>query len=355
MSAIDKTAPVMVTGATGYVAGWLVKRLLDDGLTVHAAVRDPDNTEKLKHLIALANKAPGEIKFFKSDLLTAGSYDQAMQYCELVFHTASPFQVSVEDKQRDLIDPAVKGTANVLESANRCESVKRVVITGSTAAIYGDNADIGHTGTGAFSEKDWNTTSSINHQTYQYSKVLAEKKAWALAEQQSNWDLVVVNPTFVLGPAIDPQSSGESISTMIQFGDGTMKAGAPDIGLGLIDVRDLAEVHFKAGFEPSAHGRYLASAHNSSFLQMAKILREAYGDSYPIPKRAIPKWLLWLIGPMVSKGVMTRKIVSRNVNLPWRGDNGKVVNELGVAFRPEQETLKEMFQQLIDAGRLSTG
>ena len=139
---IDKTKPVLVTGATGYVAGWLVKRLLEEGVTVHAAVRNPDDSEKLKYLNQAAENAAGSIKYFKSDLLEPGSYAEAMAGCELVFHTASPFITSVTDPQKELVEPAKNGTRNVLEEANRVESVKRVVVTSSCAAIYGDNIDI---------------------------------------------------------------------------------------------------------------------------------------------------------------------------------------------------------------------
>ncbi|MCB1175872.1 MAG: NAD(P)H-binding protein, partial [Leptospiraceae bacterium] len=97
MEKIDTTKPVLVTGATGYVAGWVVKRLLDEGLTVHAAVRDPDNQEKLKYLNALVDTAPGKIKYFKADLLDEGSFAQAMQGCQVVFHTASPFTSKIKD------------------------------------------------------------------------------------------------------------------------------------------------------------------------------------------------------------------------------------------------------------------
>ncbi|MEZ4294155.1 MAG: NAD(P)H-binding protein, partial [Polyangiaceae bacterium] len=91
MKKIDPKAPVLVTGATGYVASWLVKKLLDEGHTVHAAVRDPGSAAKLGHLTALAAKAPGKLRFFKADLTEPGSYAEAMKGCELVFHTASPF------------------------------------------------------------------------------------------------------------------------------------------------------------------------------------------------------------------------------------------------------------------------
>lgn len=141
MQTIDNTKPVMVTGATGYVAGRLIEKLLSEGITVHAAVRNPDNKEKTKYLDALAEKLPGSIKYFKSDLLVDGSYDEALAGCEVVYHTASPFINKVEDAQRDLIDPALKGTQNVLEGVNRTDSVKRVVVTSSSVSIYGDAKD----------------------------------------------------------------------------------------------------------------------------------------------------------------------------------------------------------------------
>jgi len=150
---INKSQPVMITGATGYVAGWAVKRLLEEGLTVHSPVRDPENPEKLKYLNELAENTPGEIKYFKADLLDDGSYAEAMAGCQIVFHTASPFKVNVVDPQKELVDPAQLGTRNVLEEVNRTPSVKRVVLTSSCAAIYGDNTDLNKTPNGIFTEE----------------------------------------------------------------------------------------------------------------------------------------------------------------------------------------------------------
>ena len=109
MAQIDKTKPVLVTGANGYVASWLVKRLLEDGITVHAAVRNPEDEKKIGHLKKTAANSKGTIQFFKADLLTPGSYKEAMQGCEMVFHTASPFTLHIKDPQKELIEPAVKG------------------------------------------------------------------------------------------------------------------------------------------------------------------------------------------------------------------------------------------------------
>lgn len=352
MKKIAKDRPVMVTGATGYVAGWIVKKLLGEGLAVHAAVRDPENREKLKHLNALAEQAPGSIAYFKSDLLDDGSYAKAMDGCEVVFHTASPFFMNVKDPQKELIEPAQLGTRNVLEQANRAESVKRVVLTSSCAAIYGDNADLEKTANGVFTEADWNMTSSIDHQPYSYSKMLAEKEAWKICDEQDRWDLVVINPSLVIGPGINPTGTSESFNLIRQFGDGSMKSGAPAWGMGVVDVRDLADAHFKAAFTPAAKGRYITSGHNTDFPSMAGPLIAHFGDAYPFPKKALPKWLVWLFAPLVNAG-MTRNMVARNVNHPWRADHSKSVLELGMQYRPLEESMVDFFQQMIDAGTVS--
>ncbi len=353
MMKIDTTKPVMITGATGYVAGWVVKKLLEEGLTVHAPVRDPKNPEKLKYLDQIAVGAPGKIKYFKADLLDEGSYSEAMAGCHIVFHTASPFKIDVADPQKELVDPAQLGTCNVLEEANRTPSVKRVVLTSSCAAIYGDNADLEKTPNGIFTEEIWNTSSSLTHQPYSYSKTVAEKEAWKINERQSCWDLVTINPSLVVGPGINPHATSESFKLVKQFGDGSLKAGAPRMGFGAVDVRDLAEAHFRAAFTPEAKGRYIISAHDTDLFAMAQTLIDTYGDRYPIPRKAMPKWLVWLVAPMANKA-MTRKIVSLNINVPWKGDNGKGRRELGMQYRPLKESMNDFFQQMIDCGLLKS-
>ncbi|CAM2005029.1 NAD-dependent epimerase/dehydratase family protein [Acanthopleuribacter pedis] len=352
MTQINRSAPVMVTGATGYVAGVLVKKLLQAGFTVHAPVRDPHNTDKLKYLNALAAESTGNIKYFKADLLETGSYAEAMAGCELVFHTASPFKVNVKDPQKELVDPAKLGTRNVLEQANQTPSVKRVVLTSSCAAIYGDNIDLQQTPDGVFTEEIWNTSSSLAHNPYSYSKTLAEKEAWRIGDLQSQWDLVVINPTLVIGPGINPHGTSESFNIIRHIGDGTFSAGVPHWGFGVVDVRDLAEAHFRAGFTPHAKGRHIISAHNTDMFAMSQTLLPRFGQNYPIPRKTVPKWLLWLVGPLVDK-TMTRKMIGRNVNYPWRGDNSKSKRELGVSYRPLADSMNAFFQQMVHHGLLN--
>ncbi len=349
MTTIDPQAPVMITGATGYVAGRLVEKLLQEGHIVHAAVRDPDSRKKLRYLDGMTEELPGSIRYFKTDLLEQGSYAEAMAGCELVFHTASPFTLDVQDPMKELIEPAKLGTRNVLEQADQTPSVQRVVVTSSCAAIYGDNADLEKTPDGVFTEETWNTSSSVEHQAYSYSKTLAEREAWEIHGKQDRWDLVTVNPTLVMGPGINPHGTSESFSMMKQYGDGTLKAGVPRWGFGVVDVRDLAEAHYRAGFTPEAKGRYIVSGHDSDLADLAVPLREHFGTAYPFPTRTMPKWLVWLVGPLVNKA-MTRKAIRLNVGLPWKGDNSKSVRELGISYRPLEETVVDFFQQMVDSG-----
>ena len=120
-----------------------------------------------------------------------------------------------------MIDPAVNGTKNVLTTANQVDSVKRVVVTSSCAAIYTDAIDCQLAPDGILTEEIWNTTASLDYQPYSYSKTLAEKAAWQMVEKQSRWDLVAVNPCFVMGPALNPKvATSESIHILKQLGWG---------------------------------------------------------------------------------------------------------------------------------------
>ena len=141
---INKKKKVLVTGGTGFVAGWIIKHLVEEGVTVHATVRDPDDKQKVAHLVELSENNPGEIILFKSDLLERGSFNAAAKGCNIVFHIASPFLFKFNDPVKDLINPALEGTKNVLEAVNVTDSVERVVLTSSCAAIYGDADECEH-------------------------------------------------------------------------------------------------------------------------------------------------------------------------------------------------------------------
>ncbi len=340
---INKSAPVMVTGATGYVAGHLVKTLISEGLTVHATVRDPNNIEKLKYLNDLESQLPGKIKYFKADLLQDGSFDEACKGCELVFHTASPFKLEIKDPQRDLVTPAVNGTQNVLQSINKSKDCKRVVLTSSCASIIGDAIEC--EGREYTDESNWNETSSLDHQPYSYSKTMAEKAAWEISKGQDQWDLVTINPSLVVGPGINPFGTSESFKLVKQMADGTFKMGAPAFYIGAVDVRDVAIAHYNAGFMPSASGRNIISAENTDMLSLASHLKRKYPTGYPFPKSILPKTIVWLAAPLVG---FTRKMIKLNVGYPWNMSNLKSKEELKLEYTPLEKSMTDFFEQMIE-------
>jgi len=344
---INKSSPVLVTGANGYVASWVVKKLLDDGLTVHVAVRDPSNKEKVGHLEKMASASKGKLVFFSADLLTHGSYQEAMAGCELVYHMASPFVIrGITDANKQLIEPALKGTRNVLNSVNNTPSVKRVVLTSSVAAIFGDAKEAKQVGSDGFSEKHWNTTSRIDHQPYDYSKLLAEKEAWSINRNQSRWDLVVLNPGLIFGPSFTQQSASTSLSIIRELANGGFSKGVPNIDLFMVDVRDVATAHINAGFTSTAKGRHILVSNTMPMLDVAKMLKEQY-PQYPFPKKEVPKLLIWLLGPKTG---MEREYIWKNVGYRLQFNNRYAKQDLGISFRPIGQTMSDHLEQMIVDG-----
>jgi nucleoside-diphosphate-sugar epimerase len=347
MTAPAASTTVLVTGASGYIASWLVKFLLEGGNTVHATVRNPD---KAGHLKKLVKGTKGKLKLFKADLLTSGAFDEAMKGCTVVMHTASPFVLDgYTDAMEALVRPAVEGTRNVLESVQRTASVQRVVLTSSVASVFGDNRDVLAKYNGRFYESDWNTTSSVDHNPYQYSKVAAERKAWDMQQGQDRWDLVTINPAMVYGPSLTTGSQSASIDTLLQMGDGRLSPGVPRLSFPVVDVREVARAHVLAGFTPSASGRYILSNETLSLMDIANLLRARHGDRFPFPGRTLPKWLVWLVAPLAT--AFSREYVTSNVGYQVEMDNRRS-RELGISYRPVEETFGEHFQQIIDDGML---
>lgn len=344
----QKEQPVLVTGANGYVASWLVKYLLEQGFKVHGTVRDKTNPNKVSHLQALADAHPGQLTLFNADLVSEGDFDESMKGCELVFHTASPFVIrGLNDPQAELIDPALKGTRNVLASVNRTQSVKRVVLTSSVVAIYGDYVDMQNTEQGIFTEEHWNNTSSVKHQPYSYSKTLAEQEAITIQGAQSRWSMVTVNPGLVLGPSLAKASDSTSLSTMLELMDGSLRTGVPELRFPIVDVRDVAIAHIKAAMAENAQGRHILVAGSNSMLEMAQTIRKQFGTKYALPRWQVPKALVWLVGPLMG---ITRDFVANNVGHPIEFSNEYAQKELAVSFRPIEETVRDHAEQIVADG-----
>ncbi len=348
MPDIDKTKKVLVTGGSGYLASWIIKMLLDKGVSVHATVRDPENRDKTAHLKAFDKE--GRLTLFQADLLDMGSFKESMQGCDIVIHTASPFFISgVKDPEKELIKPAKIGTRNVLETAKQISCVKRIVLTSSVAAIYGDNEDIKKISSGILTENDWNMTSSADHMPYSFSKTEAEKEAWKISKTQDQWDLVVINPGLIFGPSLTKREDSFSIKMMCEYGNGSYRTGVPNTSLGTADVRDVSKAHINAAFMLKAKGRHIIVSETITMMEIADIIREKFPDKYPLPKMIVPKFVFWLIAPFLG---FTRKYVSRNIGYPIEFDNSYSIDNLKISFRPMEETITDHFQQIIDDGLL---
>ncbi|MCD7036521.1 aldehyde reductase [Metabacillus sp. GX 13764] len=337
---------VLVTGGTGYLASWIIKYLLEEGHTVRMTARNKNQQEKYAHLLEIEAASPGTLQVFEADLLKRGSFDEAAEGAEYVFHTASPFIISgIKDAEKDLVEPALEGTRNVLNSVNKADSVKRVILTSSVVAIYGDSIDM--KGKEFFTEKDWNTTSSAGHQPYSYSKTIAEKEAWKINAEQNRWDLVTINPGFLLGPSLAKRVDSTSIATVLDLLNGKYKTGVPNLLNDTVDVRDAAIAHLYAAFKPNASGRYILSNQAASLLDFAKVLGKNSNGQYALPKREVPKPLIWLLAPSLG---LTRQYVSKNVGLPLKFDNTRSKKELGIRYHSLETTLTDQKQQLIQDG-----
>jgi dihydroflavonol-4-reductase len=263
---------------------------------VHGTVRDPTQLDRLQHLTDVAKNAPGTLKFFKGDLMTPGSFEEGMKGCSIVFHMASPVVLSPKDPQKDLIEPAVKGTESVLHQASKTPSVKRVVLTSSTVAICNDASDSFKAPDQKLTESDWNTGSTLDYNPYNLSKVKAEQAAWTIAGSQTQWSLVVINPGLVMGPGLKYHASSDTVAIFVGLVGGDMANGCPAASLPIVDVRDVAHAHVMAAYTPKAHGRNIINGSNTTLVEMADCLREKYSN-YPLPSRTVPKFLLWLLLP----------------------------------------------------------
>ena len=212
----------------------------------------------------------------------------------------------------------------------------------------GDAIDAKAIPDGIFTEEVWNTSSGLSHQPYPYSKTLAEKKAWEIANAQSHWSLVVMNPGFILGPSLTKRKDSTSINFMISMGDGTYKTGVPAGNLAVVDVRDVALAHIKGAFNESASGRHILTGDTLGFIDVARILKKDFPE-YPIPSRKVPKWLFLIIGPMFG---LSRGYIRKNIGIPINFDNSYSIQDLGMKYIPAEQTLLEHFSQLIRDGLL---
>lgn len=340
-------SPVLVTGATGFIAAEMVKQLLGAGYRVRGTTRDVEKAQQRGELTSLEGAAE-RLELVPADLNEPRAFAEHMAGCEYVMHAASPFTLAVADPQRDLVDPAVNGTLSVLESAAATPSVKRIVLTSSFAAISnGPRRE-------PYDESDWNTTSTLDRGPYAYSKTMAEKKAWDFMESGNrHFDLVVINPTGVTGPSVV-----DRVNQTHEFMVGMTNGQSPaiiDIGFPIIDVRDVARAHIKAMETQSAEGRYLVSAGALAFRRYVEIMNEeGLGDKYKLPKVGLdnPIGSILVRGLILTQPKGVRDFVTSNLGREFTLDTTKAETDLGMNWSSLDDAVREQARFLDEKGHL---
>ena len=335
---------VLVTGATGFIAAHTIADLLAQGYEVRGTVR---SRAKALREAALA-RIPGaeRLELVEADLINAASFERPAQRCDAVLHVASPYAINVKDPQRDLVDPAVKGTEAVLAAAAKA-GVRRVVLTSSFAAVT-DEPPSGR----ALTEADWNEKSSLRRNPYYFSKTQAERAAWRfMKEAKPGFDLVVINPFLVIGPSYT-KALNESNRMLAGMTKGVYP-GVLALTWGFVDVRDVARAHVLALETPSAKGRYLCAGDILSMRETVAALRESI-PAAKLPRLPLDNFagtaLLRLASYMQSAGVGS--YLRSHIGRKPRYDNSKIRRELGLTFRPARAAIADTAADLVKWGHI---
>ena len=272
----DDQQTVLVTGGSGFLGSWVVQTLLRRGYKVRTTMRSLKREAELRQSLG----HPAGLEVVVADLTQDAGWDAAMAGVRYVQHIASPMPVG-EFRGQDITTPARAGTLRVLQAAERA-GVSRVVVTSSGVAAISDRAP-GQ----AYTELDWTDPAAAGVSEYARAKTLAEQDAWAfIAKSDSGLTLTTILPGAIQGPLLTPDLSGWA-DLVLRMLSGKMPF-LPRVGMSMVDVRDLAELHARAMLAPAAAGqRFLAASEFVWFADVAQILRETLGDRASKVKTAV--------------------------------------------------------------------
>jgi nucleoside-diphosphate-sugar epimerase len=340
---------VLVTGGSGFIGSHAIVKLLEAGYQVQTTVRNLKREGDVRAMLRNSGAEPGSrLSFVAADLTADAGWPEAVAGCEYVLHVASPLPPSLPKREDELIVPARDGALRVLRAA-RDAGVKRVVLTSSFAAIgYGYAPQIA-----PFDETNWTQLDGDDVSPYTKSKTLAERAAWEfLAREGGGLELSVVNPVGVFGPVLGADYSA-SILIVQRLMDGALP-GSPKLSFGVVDVRDVVDLHLRAMTMPEAKGeRFLAVAGKFLWMrEIARILKERMGtDARRVPLRELPNWMVRLA---------SLRDPAINLILPELGKGKNASNEkarrmLGWAPRPNEEAIVATAESLVRLGLLKDG
>jgi nucleoside-diphosphate-sugar epimerase len=329
---------VVVTGGTGYLAGWVISGLLERGHHVRTTVRDPSKTERFRAAIdaRTSAEAAASVELVRADLLEDKGWDAALAGADYVLHTASPTPF---DTGADLIKTAREGTRRVLEAAARA-GVRRVVLTSSGVTAVPDDPETPATET---------MRSSPAHDAahvYPDSKILAERDAWEIASA-TGLELTAVLPTFMQGPPVGAADRPGTIDVVRRLVHGKLPA-LPRIGWNVVDVRDVAELHILAMTNASAAGeRFLGSGTFLWYADLARIIREGLpAGAGKVPTRRMPDFAVKVLGHFNPQLAMVRHELGRKRLV----DSSKAHHVLGWKSREVEETILDTARAILAAG-----
>ena len=333
------TDTVFVSGGSGYIAGFLIRQLVAEGWMVHTSVRDLAKEGAVRALLALDNN---RLRFFAADLSQDAGWAQAMAGCSHVAHVASPLPFGVPKDANELILPARDGALRALRAA-RAAGVRRFVMTSSVAAVsYGRGRGVHH-----FTEADWTQLEGKGLTPYIQSKTIAERAArdWVAAEG-GGIEYCSINPSVVLGPVWSRDYSA-SVLIVKKLLNGSLGA-CPDIGFGVVDVRDVADLHVRALKAPGMAGeRFIASGPFMKLREVADVLRAELGpQAHKVTTRNVPDWLVRV---MALFNPMARAVVGELGSVRHQdASHAKAV--LGWQTRPVQQSIVDAARSLIELG-----
>ena len=337
---------VLVTGGSGFIGAHCILQLLGSGYRVRTTVRSLDREAHVRAMLKAGGADPGDaLSFAAADLMSDAGWPEAVAGCDFALHVASPFPLSVPKHEDELIVPAREGALRVLRAARQA-SVKRVVLTSSFAAI-----GYGQVPTDApFTEKNWTDPNGQGVTAYVKSKTLAERAAWNfIAREGGTLELSVVNPVGVFGPVLGPDYS-TSIEIVRRLLDGEVP-GCPRLSFGIVDVRDVADLHLRAMTNPAAKGeRFLAVAGDFlSMKEIAQVLKSGLGAAAGrVPTKVLPDWLVRIAALFDSS---LGQIVPELGKLK-NATNEKAKRVLGWAPRSNADSLVATAESLVRLGLL---
>jgi dihydroflavonol-4-reductase len=337
---------VLVTGASGYIAGYCIGELLEHGYAVRATVRSLAAQDRVAHLRALAEQTNGTLEFVEAELDSDGGWPEAVAGCTYVLHVASPNPPAAPKHEDELIRPAVDGTLRVLRACADSGTVRRVVLTSSVVAVtLGPDRDSDR----VLTEEDWSDPDLCP--AYAKSKTLAERAAWdfvAALPAQRRFELATINPGYVLGP-LQRAEVGLSVEGLRKMLDREVP-GSPRIGFATVDVRDVATLHRLAMERPEAAGnRYLCAGDHMWMQELAQILADEFNPKgFRVPTGRLPYWLMWVIGRFDKTTRLALDFVGRKELVTAE----KAIRELGWSMRPAKETIVDTGRSLVEFGLL---